>query len=101
MAGQTEQAEENYPRQYESEALLRDGSRISLKPVQEGDAGRWLSFLDRLNSDDKYLLFQHMPEKGRLEDAVRFCTVDYHNTFAYIAEVLREPDIDIVAFGKY
>ena len=35
------------------------------------------------------------------EDAVRFCTVDYINTFAFVAEVLREHRKDIVAIGRY
>ncbi len=36
-----------------------------------------------------------------MEFAVRFCTVDYENTFVLVAEVLREPNRDIVALGRY
>jgi RimJ/RimL family protein N-acetyltransferase len=36
-----------------------------------------------------------------LEDATRFCTVDYTNTFAFVAELLREQQRDIIAIGRY
>lgn len=48
----------------------------------------------------KYLRFHSLPTLT-LEDAIRFCTVDYTNTFAFVAEVLREQRQSIVAIGRY
>jgi acetyl coenzyme A synthetase (ADP forming)-like protein len=101
MAEVTGQNETGYPSQYETEVLLKDGSRILLRPIRAGDARSWLSFIGRLSPHNKYLHFQHTAKEMNLDDAVRFATVDYHNTFAFVAEVLREPNKEIVATGKY
>jgi len=90
-----------YPSQYETEVLLRDGSRILLRPIRVEDTERWLAFVRRLSRRTKYLRFHHMPEEMSRDDAVRFCTVDYVNTFAFVAEVLKEQRRDIVAIGRY
>ena len=90
-----------YPSQYETQVLLKDGSSILIRPIREDDAERWLAFADRLSSHTKYLRFHHMPKEMGLGDAVRFCTVDYDNTFVLVAEVSREPNREIVALGRY
>jgi hypothetical protein len=91
MAKTTKQKNAAYPSQYETEAILKDGSGILLRPIRADDAKSWLSFIGRLGPHNKYLHFQHMAKEMNLDDAVRFCTVDYHDTFAFVAEVLREP----------
>jgi acetyl coenzyme A synthetase (ADP forming)-like protein len=101
MAGQNKHSEATYPSQYETEVLLKDGSSILLRPISVDDAKSWVEFVGRLSTRTKYLRFHHVPGDMGLEDAVRFCTVDYHNTFAFVAEVLRETKRDIVAIGRY
>ena len=81
-----------YPSLYETMVLLKDGSSILLRPTREDDAERWLAFIGRLSPHNKYLHFQHTGKEMNLDDAVRFCTIDYHNTCAFIANVLREPN---------
>ena len=97
MAGKVDVA---YPVQYETEVLLKDGSRILLRPVRGEDTERWLAFVSRLSPRTMYLRFHYMPTLGP-EDATRFCTVDYRDAFAFVAEVLREQRQDIVAIGRY
>ncbi|MDD5399104.1 MAG: GNAT family N-acetyltransferase [Dehalococcoidia bacterium] len=101
MAKATKQYETAYPSQYETKAILKDGSGILLRPIRADDAKSWISFIGRLSPHNKYLHFQHTAKEMDLDDAVRFCTVDYHDTFAFVAEVLREPSKEIVATGKY
>jgi len=90
-----------YPSQYETEVLLKDGSRIFLRPIKREDTDRWLLFVNGLSRKTKYLRFHYIPEEMTMEDAVRFCTVDYINTFAFIAEVIRGQRKDIIAIGRY
>ena len=90
-----------YPSHHESEVLLRDGSRILLRPIRTDDAERWIAFFSRLSTRTKYLRFQHIPKEMGLEDATRFCTVDYTNTFALVAEVTKQQHKEIVAIGRY
>lgn len=101
MTSPVEKTKPVYPSQYETKALLKDGSAIFLRPIKAEDAGGWLSFIKRLSADSRYLFFQHVTEENDIEDAVRFCTVDYYDTFAFVAERLREPERDIVGVGKY
>jgi len=90
-----------YPSQYETEALLKDGSRILLRPIKREDAGRWLSLFRRLSQETKLLRFQRDPGEMGPEDALRFCTVDYKNTFALVAEVQKGKGKEIIAVGRY
>ena len=97
MAGQADRA---YPSQYETEVLLMDGSRMMLRPIRREDTDSWLAFVSRLSRRTQYLRFHSLP-KLTMEDAIRFCTVDYTNTFAFVAEVLGDQRQDIVAIGRY
>ena len=90
-----------YPSQYESEVLLRDGSSIILRPIRRDDTERWLAFVSRLSPRTKYLRFHYLPKQMSQEDACRFCTVDYENAFAFVAEVRGERGEEIVAIGRY
>ena len=90
-----------YPPQYETDVLLKDGSRILLRPIKTEDTGRWLTFVNGLSPHTKYLRFHGTIPKMGSEEAIRFCTVDYTNTFAFIAELVKEQRKDIVAIGRY
>jgi len=90
-----------YPSQYETEVLLKDGSRILLRPIRREDTERWLAFVRRLSRRTKYFRFHYAPKEIGPEDAIRFCTVDYTNTFAFVAEVVKEHRKNIVAVGRY
>jgi acetyl coenzyme A synthetase (ADP forming)-like protein len=90
-----------YPSHYESEVLLRDGSRILLRPIRIDDTKRLIAFFSRLSTRTKYLRFQHIPKEMGLDEATRFCTVDYTNTFALVAEVAKQQGKEIVAIGRY
>ncbi len=90
-----------YPSKYEGETILKDGSVILLRPINKDDAEEWLNFIQRLNSRTKYLRLLHLPQKMELNDAVRFCAVDYINTFACVAEVRVDNKMQVVATGRY
>jgi RimJ/RimL family protein N-acetyltransferase len=91
----------NYPSQYKSEVILRDGSRLRLRPIHQDDVKAWLDFVSRLGPHTKILRFHHVPGEMDVEDALHFCTVDYKDTFALVAEMLRKSHWDMVAIGRY
>ncbi len=91
-----------YPAQYETDVLLKDGSIIKLRPIKKDDTDRWLTFISKLGPHTKYLRFHHYVTKAfTMEDAMQFCSVDYNNTFALVAEILRDHKQEIVAIGRY
>jgi acetyl coenzyme A synthetase (ADP forming)-like protein len=90
-----------YPSKYETEVLLKDGSRILLRPIKQEDNERWLALYRRLSQETKILRFHRDPGEMGPEDALRFCTVDYKNTFALVAEVQKGKGKEVVAVGRY
>ena len=93
-------AAQEHINEYRTDAVLKDGSRILLRPITKQDAEKWLNFISRLDSYTKYLRFHHVP-KMTIDDAAKYCTVDYHNSFALVAEAMRKGSKDIVAVGRY
>lgn len=93
--------QKEYPSGYETDVVLKDGSRILLRPITKDDTERWLDFMSRLSTHTKYLRFHHVPKNPTQQDAARQCSVDYHNSFAMVAEVIRDHKKDIVAIGRY
>lgn len=90
-----------YPKEYEVEVLLRDGSRMRIQPIKPDDAPLWLRFVNRLSEHTKYLRFHYVPGPMTLEDAIRNCTVDYDNSFALIAKAFHEGSEEIVGVARY
>lgn len=91
----------SYPSQYESEITLRDGTILRLRPIRPNDVEAWLRFVSRLGLKTKYLRFHNVSKEMTQEDARRFCTVDYRDTFAIVAETLNRKHPEIVAIGRY
>ena len=92
----------SYPAQYETEVILKDGSRIFLRPIRREDTEQWLAFVQGLSDYTKYTRFHYLPRELSLEDAIRFCSVDYVNSFAFVAEALqKDQGKSIVAIGRY
>jgi acetyl coenzyme A synthetase (ADP forming)-like protein len=90
-----------YPSQYETELVLKDGSSILVRPIRTDDIEGWVAFISRLSPRTKYLRFHHVTKDMGREEAKLFCTVDYKNSFAFVAEVQKEQHKDIVAIGRY
>ena len=90
-----------YPSHYVTEAVLKDGSIMRLSPIKLSDTAVWLDFVNNVSSHTKYLRFHHVTKDMTIEDAVRYCTVDYDNTMAFVAEVTKRGQRKIVAIGRY
>jgi acetyltransferase len=87
--------------QYRREELLRDGYRVLLRPIEKSDVPLWLAFFSRLSVETRYYRFHNVPKEMTEEDALRYCTVDYNNSFAYVAEIGKEHDRKIIAIARY
>ena len=59
----TGKADMGYPSHYETEALLKDGSRIRLRPIRRDDTDSWLAFVSRLSTRTIYLRFYSLAER--------------------------------------
>ena len=82
---------------YRREEILRDGYRVLLRPIEKSDVPLWLAFISRLSEHTLYLRFHNIPKQMTEEDALRYCTVDYKHSFAYVAELGQGKDRKIIA----
>lgn len=86
---------------FRREEILRDGYRVLLRPIEKSDVPLWLGFISRLSTHSLYLRFHYIPKGMTEEDALHYCTVDYKNSFAYVAEVGYGKDRKIIAITRY
>ncbi|MCX6007625.1 MAG: GNAT family N-acetyltransferase [Chloroflexi bacterium] len=86
---------------YSTSVALKDGSSLHLRPIQMVDEERLLSLFNRLSKQTIYLRFHHVLSHMSKEEARRFCTVDYVNTFALVGTLGEADEERIIAVGRY
>jgi acetyl coenzyme A synthetase (ADP forming)-like protein len=90
----------NYPENYEKKVILKDGSVILLRPIKPEDENEWQEFVSRVSQASLNQLRKTHPD-FILGSAVRFANVESRNNFAFVAEVIKIHQHDIVAVGRY
>jgi acetate---CoA ligase (ADP-forming) len=86
---------------YSTSVALKDGSSLHLRPIELSDEERLLSLFSRLSKQTIYLRFHHVLTHLSKEEARRFCTVDYNDTFALVVTLGEGTDERIIAVGRY
>jgi len=75
-----------YPASDASDATLRDGTRVHLRPIRPDEAPELLELYDRLSPESLYFRFFAVPDKDRSK-AEYLAHVDYVDRYAIVAEV--------------
>jgi acetate---CoA ligase (ADP-forming) len=96
----TEQTDNNQ-NEHETRVILKDGSTTTFRPITIDDVDAWLEFYGTLSDRTVFLRLHHIPKMMKREDALRYCTVDYKNSFAFVAEAIEEGKKRMVAVGRY
>ena len=86
-----------YPREWEADVLLTDGSTAHLRPVRPDDADRLVAFYARVSPESKYLRFFAPYPVLSQADVERFTHVDYSDRMALILTI----GPHMVAIGRY
>ncbi len=86
---------------YKASVVLKDGSTLHLRAIQQHDEERLLALFNRLSCATVYLRFHHVLIHLSREEARRFCTVDYDNAFAIVATIGEGSEERIIAVGHY
>jgi acetyl coenzyme A synthetase (ADP forming)-like protein len=87
--------------QYRSTVTLNDGSIIELRPISEEDETKVLELFNRISPASVYLTFHRYLDQMSKEEAKYFCSVDYENSFAFVAVTKKNTKEKIVATGRY
>ncbi len=90
-----------YPRELERDLVLRDGTRVRLRPIRPEDAPRLIAAYDRLSAYSAYQRF--FSARRRLPpDWARFlATVDYRQRLALIAEWPENGEMELLGVARY
>ena len=86
---------------YSISVALKDGSSLHLRPIQMSDEERLLALFSRMSKQTIYLRFHHVLTHMSREEARRFCTVDYVDTFALVGALGEGLEERIIAVGRY
>ncbi len=90
-----------YPKELEREVLLKDGTRVHVRPIQPDDAGRLQELYDRLSLDTAYHRFFTVMKRLPPDWARILATVDYRTRLAVVAEQPGEHGPELVGVGRY
>jgi RimJ/RimL family protein N-acetyltransferase len=90
-----------YPKQFERDAILKDGARARIRPIRPDDEPRIVAFHGRLSEDTRYHRF--FSSKERLPpDWAHFCAnVDYHRRLALVGERIVAGEPELMGVGRY
>lgn len=80
---------------------LRDGARVTIRPVIPDDKGRFLDGFSRLSPRSRYRRFMAPLNELTPDMLVHFTEVDYVDHFAYVALLTDEPGEPGVGVARY
>jgi RimJ/RimL family protein N-acetyltransferase len=90
-----------YPKEFERDVTLSDGTHLHLRPIRPDDAPRLSELHDRLSRRTAYQRFftvmKHLPPDW----AQKLAAVDYRTRFAIVAERPAERGTELVGVGRY
>lgn len=79
-----------YPNQYESHAVLRDGTKVLIRPIRPEDAEAHYLFVSSFSRETSYYRFFSYGKELADEQMTRFTQIDYDREMAIIAVVEKD-----------
>ena len=89
------------PENYKVTVILKDGSPLQLRAIRRDDEDKLIALVSRLSPRTSYLRYHRVMTELSREQAQRFATVDYDNTFALVATTGEGPKEKIIAVTRY
>ena len=89
-----------YPESYVKEVTLKDGARVTLRPIKPEDEPLWLALLASCSKESLYSRFRYQFHWNSHEVATRFCYIDYDREIAIVAEVNEGNSRKLVGVGR-
>ncbi len=103
-----------YPESLIKDAILRDGTNITLRPIRPEDEPLWLELLGSCSKDAIYHRFRYDFYFDSHEVASQFCFIDYDREIAIVAEhdkedgskeligvgrLIADPDVEVMEYA--
>jgi RimJ/RimL family protein N-acetyltransferase len=90
-----------YPRELERDLVLRDGTRVHVRPIRPDDAPRLVSAYAKLSAHSAYQRFFSTMRRLPPDWAQLLATVDYERRLALIAERMANHEMELLAVARY
>jgi len=91
----------DYPREYEREVTLKDGSRVTIRPVLPDDEPRLVTLHGRLSPHTAHQRFFTIMKLLPPDWAYYFANVDYRRRMALVVERDLEWRPELIAVARY
>lgn len=89
-----------YPESLISETVIRDGTRVTLRPIKPEDEPLWLELLGSCSKESIYARFRYDFYYDSHDVATQFCFIDYDREIAIVAEIEEEGARKIIGVGR-
>ena len=89
-----------YPERLVKIAKLRDGKKVTLRPIKPEDEPLWLEMLGSCSKDSIYHRFRYDFHFKSHEIATEFCYIDYDREMAIVAEVEQDGKRLMIGEGR-
>jgi len=90
-----------YPSEYIGEIELKDGEKVTIRPILPEDAPRLQSAFTRLSAQSIYMRFLETFKELSDKQAYHFANVDYHSHMALVGTIIENEDEHIIAVARY
>ncbi len=89
-----------YPEEFVRPATLRDGTRLTLRPIKPEDEPLWLALLSSCSRESIYSRFRYFFFWQSHDVASRHCYIDYDRELAIVAETGTGAGRKLVGVGR-
>ena len=80
---------------------VKDGTEIGIRPVNSDDRDGVLALFNRLSKETRFLRYHFVKMKMTDSELDCYCTIDYHDTYALVAERCCGDTSEIVGLARY
>lgn len=89
------------PYDYRKVIKTVDGREVVIRPLQHADKDAFLAMFNRLTNETKFLRYHYLKLNITPEEAEKYCTLDYKDTYVLVAEIDRAAGKEIIGLGRY
>jgi acetyltransferase len=90
-----------YPPVNNEEVILKDGSRVVIRPIRPDDAPRLQQAFKRLSPETIYMRFLEAARELSDQQARYLAEVDYQQRMAFVGTIQEDEEENLVAVARY
>lgn len=88
-------------RQFSSQTLLQDGTRVHLRAIRSDDKQRLIDGFHRLTGNSIYFRFFSGKKKLTQKELKYFTEIDFEHHVALVATIVSDKEEEIIGVGRY